>query len=46
MARVIGDNGDISPGVEFVTGSHSVGPATRRAGLGEAEPIVVKKSLV
>jgi maltose O-acetyltransferase len=38
----IGDNCDIGPGVEFVTGGHSVGPATRRAGPGKAEPILVK----
>jgi maltose O-acetyltransferase len=38
----IGDNCDIGPGVEFVTGGHSVGAATRRAGPGKAGPIRVK----
>lgn len=38
----IGDNCDIGPGVEFITGGHFVGPATRRAGPGTAEPIRVQ----
>ena len=38
----IGDNCDIGPGVEFITGSHTVGSAARRAGMGTARPIVVE----
>ena len=38
---VIGDRCDIGPGVEFITGSHQVGPASRRAGTGTATPIRV-----
>jgi maltose O-acetyltransferase len=38
----IGDNCDIGPAVEFVTGGHSVGPSARRAGQGRAERIVIK----
>lgn len=37
----IGQRCDIGPGVQFVTGSHEVGPESRRAGVGLARPIVV-----
>jgi maltose O-acetyltransferase len=32
---------DIGPGAQFITGSHEIGPATRRAGAGFARPITV-----
>lgn len=38
----IGASCDIGPGVEFITGSHDIGPASRRAGRGIALPIVVQ----
>lgn len=38
---VIGANCDIGPSVEFITGSHLIGAASRRAGYGTAKPIVV-----
>lgn len=38
-AVVIGERCDIGPDVVFVTGSHRVGPSTRRAGQGTALPI-------
>jgi maltose O-acetyltransferase len=38
-AIVIGDRCDIGPGVSFITGSHLLGPASRRAGAGTALPI-------
>ena len=37
----IGDDCDIGPGAEFITGSHEIGPAQRRAGTGRAAPITV-----
>ncbi len=37
----IGARCDIGPGVEFIAGSHLIGPATRRAGAGTALPIRV-----
>jgi maltose O-acetyltransferase len=37
----IGPDCDIGPGVHFVTGSHEMGPASRRAGAGHAKPIEV-----
>lgn len=37
----IGKCCDIGPGVEFITGSHRIGSASRRAGAGRADPIVV-----
>ena len=41
-ARVtIGDRCDVGPGVLFVTGSHQIGDATRRAGKGFSLPITV-----
>lgn len=38
---VIGANCDIGPAVEFITGGHVVGPSSRRAGGGNAQPIVI-----
>lgn len=38
---VIGKNCDIGPGVEFITGSHLIGSADRRAGEGTALPISI-----
>lgn len=40
-AILIGADCDIAPQVMFVTGSHEIGPAERRAGLGKADPITV-----
>lgn len=37
----IGENCDIGPAVEFITGSHLVGNSSRRAGVGTAEHIVI-----
>lgn len=37
----IGADCDIGPGVEFITGSHLVGPASRRAGAGTVKSITV-----
>lgn len=37
----LGDCCDVGPGVEFITGSHTIGGSTRRAGEGCARPIVV-----
>lgn len=37
----IGNSCDIGPGVSFITGSHEIGPAHRRAGAGIAEPISI-----
>ena len=37
----IGARCDIGHGVQFITGSHEIGPATRRAGLGVARPITI-----
>lgn len=37
----IGSNCDIGPGVKFITGSHSIGPAQRRAGQGIAGAISI-----
>ncbi len=37
----IGSNCDIGPRVEFITGGHTVGSASRRAGPGLAKPILV-----
>ena len=38
---LIGDRCDIAPEVSFVTGSHEIGSADRRAGAGLAKPIHV-----
>lgn len=38
---VIGSNCDIGPGVEFITGTHEIGPRNRRAGNGYARKIYV-----
>lgn len=38
----IGDQCDIAPEVSFVTGSHEVGSAHRRAGMGWAKPIHIE----
>lgn len=38
---VIGNNCDIGPGVEFITGSHLIGGPDRRAGSGTASSIVI-----
>lgn len=35
----IGDRCDVGPGVEFITGSHRIGPPSRRAGAGTAQSI-------
>lgn len=35
----VGQRCDIGPGVEFIPGSHRIGPARRRAGDGTARPI-------
>jgi maltose O-acetyltransferase len=37
----IGDRCDVGPGVEFVTGSHAIGPPSRRAGTGSAAAITL-----
>jgi maltose O-acetyltransferase len=37
----IGSRCDVGPGVEFMTGSHEIGAAERRAGKGSARPITV-----
>jgi maltose O-acetyltransferase len=37
----IAENCDIGPGVQFITGTHEIGPATRRAGAGLARAISV-----
>jgi len=37
----IGDRCDIGPGVHFITGSHLIGPGSRRAGAGVASSIKV-----
>lgn len=37
----IGENCDVAPQVTFATGTHAIGPATRRAGVGWAAPITV-----
>jgi len=39
---IIGADCDVGPGTEFITGSHEFGPASRRAGPGTANPIVVE----
>jgi maltose O-acetyltransferase len=38
---IIGSNCDIGPSVEFITGGHIIGTASRRAGTGTAKPIVI-----
>ena len=38
---VIGSNCDVGPAVEFITGGHSIGGPSRRAGQGTAKPIVI-----
>lgn len=38
---VIGENCDIGPAVQFITGGHIIGPSSRRAGEGTAKPIVI-----
>jgi len=38
---IIGDNCDIAPDVKFVTGSHKIGAAERRAGSGYADNIYI-----
>lgn len=38
---LIGECCDIGPAVEFITGGHIIGPASRRAGSGTAKPIVI-----
>lgn len=37
----IGKNCDIGHGVSFITGTHEVGSAARRAGKGRSQPIVI-----
>lgn len=37
----IGADCDVGPGVQFITGGHEIGPASRRAGEGFARPISV-----
>jgi len=37
----IGNRCDIGPGVQFIPGSHAIGPASRRAGKGTARPIAI-----
>ena len=37
----IGDNCDIGPDVHFVVGTHEMGDKNRRAGAGNAKPIVI-----
>ncbi len=39
---VIGDNCDLGPEVAFLTGSHAIGPAARRAGPGKSDAIRVE----
>lgn len=39
----IGDRCDIGPAVEFITGGHDIGSASRRAGTGTAKPIVINE---
>lgn len=41
VAITIGSRCDIGPAVEFVTGSHEIGDASRRAGKGTAAAIVI-----
>lgn len=38
---IIGSNCDIGPSVEFITGGHIIGSASRRAGTGTAKTIVI-----
>ncbi|MGR9013563.1 MAG: DapH/DapD/GlmU-related protein [Gammaproteobacteria bacterium] len=38
----IGERCDIGPAVEFITGGHLIGTASRRAGIGTAKPIVIQ----
>lgn len=38
---VIGSDCDIGPAVEFITGGHVMGSASRRAGVGTAEAIMI-----
>ena len=38
---VFGSNCDIGPGVEFITGGHTIGNSSRRAGEGSAKPITI-----
>jgi maltose O-acetyltransferase len=38
---LIGSRCDIGPGVEFITGSHDIGSASRRAGTGNARSIQI-----
>jgi maltose O-acetyltransferase len=38
---VFGNNCDIGPGVEFITGGHTIGNSSRRAGEGSAKPITI-----
>lgn len=38
----IGSRCDIGPGVEFITGSHTIGDSYRRAGQGFAQAIIVE----
>jgi len=38
---ILGSNCDVGPSVEFITGSHSIGTASRRAGEGTASEIVI-----
>jgi maltose O-acetyltransferase len=38
----IGAGCDVGPGAEFITGSHEIGSASRRAGPGTANPIIVE----
>ena len=38
---VIGARCDVGPGVEFITGSHTIGDSSRRAGAGTASPIKI-----
>nr|WP_302050579.1 DapH/DapD/GlmU-related protein [Methylobacter tundripaludum] len=38
---LIGERCDIGPAVEFITGGHIIGTASRRAGTGTAKPIVI-----
>ena len=42
----IGHRCDIAPQVSFITGSHEIGDARRRAGRGNAAPIVVEDMVV
>ena len=38
---ILGSNCDVGPSVEFITGSHIIGSASRRAGEGVANEIVI-----